>query len=55
MGFRTDVPPGDNDGTRPMAINYLREASSLAGKLRAQLPKNRDLLKKIHDYGMQPI
>jgi hypothetical protein len=24
-------------------------------KMRAQLPKNRDLVRKIQDYGLQPI
>jgi len=55
MGFRTEVAAADNDGTRSMATNYLHEAMNLTRKLRTQLPRNRDLLQKIYDHGLQPI
>jgi tryptophan halogenase len=55
MGFRTEVAAADNDGTRSMATNYLHEAMNLTRKLRSQLPRNRDLLQKIYDHGLQPI
>ena len=55
MGFRTEVPEGDNEVTRSQARTYLNQAADLTKKLRMQLPKNRDLLNKIYDHGMQPI
>jgi tryptophan halogenase len=55
MGFRTEVDPMDNVGTETMASRYVSENQSITRKMRAQLPKNRELLNKIHDYGMQPI
>jgi hypothetical protein len=55
MGFRTEVAEADNDNTRTMAAGFLNEAMNLTKRLRAQLPSNRDLVKKIHDYGLQPI
>ena len=32
-----------------------RENAAMTRKLRAQLPQNRDLLRKIQEYGLQPI
>jgi len=55
MGFRTEVSADDNGGTRAMATNYMREAAEMTRKLRSMLPKNRDLVKKIREYGLQPI
>jgi len=55
MGFRTAVSADDNGGTRAMATNYMREAAEMTRKLRSMLPKNRDLVKKIREYGLQPI
>ena len=55
MGFRSEVDPADNAGTELLASRFLNENLSVTKKLRAQLPKNRELLKKIHDYGLQAI
>ncbi len=55
MGFRTDVSDSDNSGTRAMAAGYMREAADLTRRMRTALPKNRDLLAKIREYGLQPI
>jgi len=55
MGFKTDVAPGDNNGTHSMAVSYMNENAAMTRKLRTQLPKNRELVKKIHEYGLQPI
>jgi len=55
MGFKTDVMPGDNSGTRSAAATYMNENIAMTRKLRTQLPKNRELVKKIHEYGLQPI
>lgn len=55
MGFRTEVDPLDHAGTQAMAARYLRENAEMTARMRAQLPRNRDLIRKIHEYGMQPI
>src|ERR1700759_11738 len=55
MGFRTEVGPMDNVDTEAAAARLLHENEVMTGKLRSQLPKNRDLLRKIHEHGMQRI
>jgi tryptophan halogenase len=55
MGFKTEVATGDNSGTRSTAATYMNENIAMTRKLRTQLPKNRELVKKIHEYGMQSI
>ncbi|MEI9995267.1 MAG: tryptophan halogenase family protein [Rhizomicrobium sp.] len=55
MGFRTEVEPEDNEGTQSMAARLISENATLTRQLRAKLPKNRDLLQKIFDHGLQPI
>ena len=54
MGFKTDVGPPDQP-SRIKAAKLMGENAALTRQIRAQLPKNRDLLNKIHKYGMQPI
>ena len=55
MGFRTEIGPHDTAGTAQLAGRMLSENASVSRQLRAQLPKNRELLRKIHEYGLQPI
>lgn len=55
MGFRTEVPPMETAAGEAMAAKLRRENLAAIRQLRAQLPKNRDLLQKIAEYGMQPI
>jgi tryptophan halogenase len=55
MGFRTEVDPADTAGTEKAAMRYMNENLALTRKMRAQLPKNREILQKIHEYGLQPI
>ena len=55
MGFRTEVPPMDNVATQALAKRFLNEAAALTRQLRSQLPKNRDLVRKIQEYGLQTI
>jgi len=55
MGFRSEIDPADNAGTEFLASRFLNENLSVTKKLRAQLPKNRELLRKIRDYGLQAI
>jgi tryptophan halogenase len=55
MGFRSEIPAGENSGTAAMARSYMAENAVLARKMLASLPRNRDLLNKIGEYGMQAI
>ncbi|HEY6452222.1 MAG TPA: tryptophan halogenase family protein [Steroidobacteraceae bacterium] len=55
MGFRTEVGPLDNVATESMAAKLFKETAVLTRQMRSQLPKNRDLMRKIFDYGLQPI
>ena len=55
MGFRTEVAPHGNEGSALLARRLFQENADVTRRMRSQLPKNRDLLRKIHDYGMQPV
>jgi len=55
MGFRTEVLPMDNAGTEALAARLVNENIATTRRMRSQLPKNRDLLRKIYDHGLQPI
>ncbi len=55
MGFRTEVEPGDNAGTATQAASLISGNLAMTRQMRSQLPKNRDLMKKIFEFGLQPI
>ena len=55
MGFRTQADSQDNETSRELARQQVRENAMMTGKLRGQLPRNRDLLRKIQEHGLQPI
>jgi len=55
MGFRTEVDPFANADSAPVARRLLNENIANSRKMRAQLPRNRELIHKIHQYGMQAI
>jgi len=55
MGYHTKVDPLDIIGSAEVASQHLKENASFTRRLRSQLPTNRELLRKIRDYGMQPI
>ena len=55
MGFRTEVDPDDISGTARAATRYMDDAATITAKMAAQLPKNREIIQKIHQYGLQPI
>ncbi|MBB6252987.1 tryptophan halogenase family protein [Nitrospirillum iridis] len=55
MGFRTEVDPLENGASAMLASRMLEENAAMAQKMRANLPKNRDLVRKIRDHGMQSI
>jgi tryptophan 7-halogenase len=49
------VGPMDNADTESTASRLLRENAAMTKQLRAQLPKNRELIRKIHEHGLQRI
>jgi tryptophan halogenase len=55
MGFETEVAPEDTADTALAAARLLRENERITGDMRTRLPKNRELLNKIYEYGLQPV
>lgn len=55
MGFRTEVTPEDTVDSAPVASRMVLENERMTGELRRRLPKNRELLDQIHEYGLQPV
>jgi tryptophan 7-halogenase len=55
MGFRTEVTPEDNAATQTRAARLVNENAAITRQMLSQLPRNRELLRKIYDYGLQPI
>ncbi|MDB6107648.1 MAG: tryptophan halogenase, partial [Gammaproteobacteria bacterium] len=55
MGFETAVIPEDTFDTAPLASRLRQEKERQTVELRSRLPKNRELLNKIYEYGLQPV
>lgn len=55
MGFRTDVAPETLAPDAVAAMQALRENAAQTERLRASLPRHRDLLRKINEFGLQPV
>lgn len=55
MGFRTEVEPGAAAGDSGAATRAMRENAMQTERLRAGLPRHRDLIRKIVDHGLQPV
>ncbi|MHB8813329.1 MAG: tryptophan halogenase family protein [Steroidobacteraceae bacterium] len=55
MGFQTRVTPEDTAETELLASRLIRENQQLTDEMRARLPTNRELLTKIHEYGLQSV
>jgi tryptophan halogenase len=55
MRFRTEVEPAALADTRSVAARLMNENVAMTRRMCAQLPRNRELLGKIHQYGLQPI
>jgi tryptophan 7-halogenase len=55
MGFRTEVEPLSNVSTQSLASRLLQDNLNITRQMRSQLPKNRELIRKIFDYGLQTI
>ena len=55
MGFQTRVAPEDITETELLAARLVRQNEQLTDEMCARLPKNRELLTKIHEYGLQSV
>jgi tryptophan 7-halogenase len=55
MGFRTEVEPATLAGDTDHATRAMRENLLQTERLRAGLPRHRELIRKIHELGMQAV
>ena len=55
MGFRTQVEPAGLSGDAKNAERALRENAIQTERLRAGLPRHRELIRKIVEQGMQAV
>jgi tryptophan halogenase len=55
MGFRTEVEPDTLAGDADQATRAMRENLAQTERLRAGLPRHRELIRKIHELGMQAV
>ena len=55
MGFRTEVIPEDATNSLALAQRLINQNERMINDLRTRLPKNRDLVNKIFQYGLQPV
>lgn len=55
MGFRTDVDPASLGRDHHLAARALRENAKMTERLRAGLPRHRDLINRIVERGLQPV
>jgi tryptophan halogenase len=55
MGFRSEVEPEELAGDAAVAARAMRENGIHTERLLAGLPRHRDLIRKIHEQGLQPI
>ncbi len=55
MGFRTGVERSALSGEAGLAARAMRENRAQTEKLCSSLPRHRDLIDKIREYGLQPV
>jgi tryptophan halogenase len=55
MGFRTEVEPDILGADAGHAERAMRENMMRTERLRAGLPRHRDLIRRIHEQGLQPV
>jgi tryptophan halogenase len=55
MGFQSEIAPEDTMETEPLALRLRQENERQTRELRSRLPKNRELVNKIHEFGLQPV
>ena len=55
MGFETDVSAAATADSELLASRLVRQNERLTGEMCERLPKNRELLTKIHEHGLQSV
>jgi tryptophan halogenase len=55
MGFRTEVEPEALAGDARLAERAMRDNVIQTERLRAGLPRHRDLIRKVVEHGLQPV
>jgi tryptophan 7-halogenase len=55
MGFRTEVAAVDTVDSVTVASRAVTQNQRMIGEMRLRLPKNRELINKILEYGLQPV
>jgi tryptophan halogenase len=55
MGFRTEVEPDALAGDAKLAERAMRDNVIQTERLRAGLPRHRDLIRKVVEHGLQPV
>ncbi|MEO7169645.1 MAG: tryptophan halogenase, partial [Sphingomonas sp.] len=55
MGYRTEIDALDTATTERLAARLREENARITGRMTSQLPRNRDLLDKIRQFGFQAI
>jgi tryptophan halogenase len=55
MGFETEADEDEARSLEREAMRYVEEAARAAERLGNQLPTNRDMIRKIREFGMQAI
>jgi tryptophan 7-halogenase len=55
MGFQTEVDPAEVAPVEAQAVRARRQTRAASRRMQADLPKNRDLIRKIVEHGLQPI
>jgi len=55
MGFRTEVDPGALSPEARAAAGAMRENAVQTERMRAGLPRHRELINKIYEHGMQAV
>ena len=55
MGFRTEVMPEEMADSAADAVKLVQENARMTAELCTRLPRNRELLNKIYQYGLQPV
>jgi tryptophan halogenase len=54
-GFRTEVEPDALTGETAIAERAMRENAAQTERLRVGLPRHRDLIRRIHEHGLQRV
>lgn len=55
MGFQTEVGSDDTVASAPLASRMVRDNERLTAQMQSRLPRNRELIEKIQQYGLQPV